>query len=212
MSRATITVLLLAAVIPAAAGCAAKERTASTAPVRSPAARVSPPSTPDGGNASSLGPPPATTGSSAPIPMSPPSSDDPAQPPGGGANFSLPMRVVTNTGGTLVFVPIQVNGRGPYEFVLDTGSSNSSVDRSLVGRLDLPRTGQRHRVQGVTGSGTVPIVKIRRWTLGGVPLRASSLAVVDLGMNVSGLLGSDELRHFGSVTLDFTHDKAWFRR
>ena len=131
---------------------------------------------------------------------------------GNGSGFSLPMRVVTNSGGTLVFVPVRVNGHGPYEFVLDTGSSNSSVDRSLVRRLDLPRTGQQHRVQGVTGSGTVPIVRVQHWTLGGVPLRASSLAVVDLGMNVSGLLGSDELRHFDSVTLDFAHGKVWFRR
>jgi predicted aspartyl protease len=119
--------------------------------------------------------------------------------------------VATSADGTLVFVPVRVNGRGPYEFVLDTGSSNSSVDRSLVRRLGLPRTGQQHRVQGVTGSGTVPIVKVRQWTIGGVPLRAHSLAVVDLGMGVSGLLGSDELRHFSSVTLDFQHDRINFR-
>lgn len=209
MSRVTITALLIAAVLPATAGCAAKERTAPAAHARSSATRVASSSAPAGRTASSAGPPPATTGSFAPTQAL--SSGDPAD-PRGGPGFSLPMRVVTNTGGTLVFVPVRVDGRGPYEFVLDTGSSNSSVDRSLVSRLDLPRTGQRHRVQGVTGSGTVPIVKIRRWTLGGVPLRASSLAVVDLGMNVSGLLGSDELRHFGSVTLDFAHDKVWFRR
>lgn len=125
--------------------------------------------------------------------------------------FSLPMKVVNNNGGTLVFVPVRVNGNGPYEFVLDTGSSNSSVDRSLVRRLGLPRTGRQHRVQGATGSGVVPVVRVREWTLGNVPLRGTTMSEVDLGIGVAGLLGSDELRRFGSVTLDFDHARVLFR-
>jgi predicted aspartyl protease len=102
---------------------------------------------------------------------------------------------------------MRVNGHGPYDFVLDTGSSNSSVDRSLVRRLDLPRTGQLHPVQGVTGSGVVPVVRVHRWTLGGVPMHGTSLSVVDLGIGVGGLLGSDELCRFGDVILDFRHNR-----
>lgn len=125
--------------------------------------------------------------------------------------FSLPMKVINSNGGTLVFVPVRVNGNGPYEFVLDTGSSNSSVDRSLVRRLGLPRTGTQHRVQGATGSGVVPVVRVREWTLGSVPLRGTTMSEVDLGIGVAGLLGSDELRRFGSVTLDFDHNRVLFR-
>lgn len=121
--------------------------------------------------------------------------------------ITLPMRVVRGNGGTLVYVPMKVNGHGPYEFVLDTGSSNSSVDRSLVRRLGLPRTGQQHPVQGVTGSGMVPVVRVRHWTLGGVAMHGSSLSVVDLGIGVGGLLGSDELCRFGNVVLDFRHKR-----
>jgi predicted aspartyl protease len=128
-------------------------------------------------------------------------------PKGRHAHITLPMRIVRGNGGTLVYVPVRVNGHGPYEFVLDTGSSNSSVDRSLVRALDLPRTGKMHPVQGVTGSGVVPVVKVRRWTLGGVPMHGTSLSVVDLGIGVGGLLGSDELCRFGNVNLDFEHHK-----
>ncbi|MCO5966996.1 retropepsin-like aspartic protease [Actinoallomurus soli] len=192
MSRTMITRLLLAALLSLAAGCAetrarpAADLTVGT-PVGSARMRTSPV-------------------------RSAPASPAPPDPFETGKSFSLPMRVIHSGDGTLLFVPVRVNGMGPYDFVLDTGSSNSSVDRSLVRRLRLPRTGQEHRVQGVTGSGVVPIVKIRRWTIGGVPLRATSLAVVDLGMGVAGLLGSDELRHFSSVTLDFQHDRIDFRR
>ncbi|MEV5754630.1 retropepsin-like aspartic protease [Actinoallomurus sp. NPDC052308] len=192
MSRTMITGLLLAAALPMAAGCAETHaRPTADLSVGTPVASARVRTSPVGSAPGSLG-----------VPL--PSDTD--------QSFSLPMRVVRNGGGTLVFVPIRVNGMGPYEFVLDTGSSNSSVDRSLVRRLALPRTGQEHRVQGVTGSGMVPIVKVRSWTLGGVPLRATSLAVVDLNMGVAGLLGSDELRHFSSVTLDFSRDRIDFRK
>jgi predicted aspartyl protease len=128
------------------------------------------------------------------------------------ARISLPLRIVRGNGGTLVYVPMKVNGRGPFEFVLDTGSSNSSVDRSLVRTLGLPRTGQMHPVQGVTGSGVVPVVKLRKWTLGGVSMHGRSLSVVDLGIGVGGLLGSDELCRFGNVTLDFQHNRLLIDR
>jgi predicted aspartyl protease len=128
------------------------------------------------------------------------------------SQITLPMRVVRVSGGTLVYVPVWVNGHGPYEFVLDTGSSNSSVDRSLVRTLGLRRTGQVHPVQGVTGSGVVPIVKVRRWTLGGVAMHGTSLSVVDLGIGVGGLLGSDELCRFENVTLDFRHNRLVLQR
>ncbi|MCO5996409.1 retropepsin-like aspartic protease [Actinoallomurus rhizosphaericola] len=192
MSRTMITRLLLAALLPLAAGCAeTRARPAADLTVGTPAGSARMRTSPV---------------RSAPVS---PGVPDPFET---GKSFSLPMRVIHSGDGTLLFVPVRVNGTGPYDFVLDTGSSNSSVDRSLVRRLRLPRTGQEHRVQGVTGSGLVPIVKIRRWTIGGVPLRATSLAVVDLGMGVAGLLGSDELRHFSSVTLDFQHDRIDFRR
>jgi predicted aspartyl protease len=130
----------------------------------------------------------------------------------GPEQVTLPMRVVRGNGGTLIYVPMRVNGHGPYEFVLDTGSSNSSVDRTLVRRLGLPRTGQQHPVQGVTGSGMVPVVRVHRWTLGGLPMRGTTLSVVDLGIGVGGLLGSDELYRFGTVMLDFRHSRLVIQR
>jgi predicted aspartyl protease len=133
-------------------------------------------------------------------------------PEGRSTQVTLPMRVVRGNGGTLVYVPMKVNGHGPYEFVLDTGSSNSSVDRSLVRRLGLPRTGQQHPVQGVMGSGVVPVVRVHHWTLGGLSMHGTSLSVVDLGIGVGGLLGSDELCRFGNVMLDFRHNKLVIQR
>jgi Aspartyl protease len=181
VSRSVIIGLLLTAALQIAVGCADSR----VGLVRSPRP---------------AGPPVA-----APPPVPTPTPTPSAYP----GQVTLPMRVVrgSGNGGTLVYVPMKVNGHGPYEFVLDTGSSNSSVDRSLVRRLGLPRTGQQHPVQGVTGSGMVPVVRVRHWTLGGLPMHGTSLSVVDLGIGVGGLLGSDELCRFGNVSIDFRHNK-----
>lgn len=126
--------------------------------------------------------------------------------------ISIPIRVVTTGRATLVMVPVRVNGRGPFEFVLDTGASTSTVDRTLERRLTLPRTGETARVRGVTGTSTVPIVRLRGWTLGGQTLAGRTLTVTNMGQpGVSGLLGSDELRRFGRIAIDYQRKRLVLR-
>lgn len=126
---------------------------------------------------------------------------------------SVPIRVVTTGKATLVLVPVEVNGRGPFDFVLDTGASTSTVDRTLVRRLRLPSTGETARVRGVTGESVVPVVRLRAWTVGGQPLAGRSLTVTDLGdPTVFGLLGSDELRRFGRITVDYQRKRLVLRQ
>ncbi|HZB30153.1 MAG TPA: retropepsin-like aspartic protease [Streptosporangiaceae bacterium] len=129
---------------------------------------------------------------------------------------SVPVEVITTQGETMVLVPVRVNGRGPYDFVLDTGASSSTVSRSLMRRLRLPRTGSTAHVRGVTGATVVPMVTVERWTVGGQRLHGDSLPAVDLGGDfgagqVSGLLGSDELRRFGAVRLDYKNERLVLR-
>jgi predicted aspartyl protease len=131
----------------------------------------------------------------------------PAPRPSNGA-FSVPIRVVTERGATIVFVQVMVNGRGPFDFILDTGASSSSVDRSLVQQLQLPLTGATTYVQGIAGEALAPVVRVRGWTLGGQQLRARNMPVFELGdTRVAGLLGSDELRRFGAVTVDYRRQR-----
>jgi predicted aspartyl protease len=129
---------------------------------------------------------------------------------------AVPVQVITTQGETMVLVPVKVNGHGPYDFVLDTGASSSTVSRSLVRRLHLPRTGSTAHVRGVTGATVVPLVTVGRWTVGGQRLHGDSLPVIDLGGDfgtgqVSGLLGSDELRRFGAVRLDYKNERLVLR-
>jgi hypothetical protein len=146
-------------------------------------------------------------------PQAAPAADDHADRSG---EVSVPLTVITNQGGTVVFVPIRINGRGPYDFQLDTGASSSMIGQSLSRRLHLPETNEIAQVNGVAGDTEVPIVAVRRWTLGGQRLHGRDLPALDLGSEpsvgqVDGLLGSDELRRFGAIRIDYKNRRLVLR-
>src|SRR5213082_2801952 len=37
-----------------------------------------------------------------------------------------------------IIVPVKINGKGPYKFVLDTGATFTCIDQKLVDELKLP--------------------------------------------------------------------------
>lgn len=129
---------------------------------------------------------------------------------------SVPIKVVRHGESALELVPVYIDGHGPYVFVLDTGSSVSSVSKQLVTTLHLPLTGTSSRISGVVTSKKVPLASIRNWKVGTVSLAPDRVIVLSNslpgGSTVKGLLGSDELSRFGSVTLDFTDDQLRLAR
>lgn len=135
---------------------------------------------------------------------------------GRSGEVTVPLKVINSRGGTVVLVPIRVNGHGPYDFVLDTGASSSTISESLSQRLRLPDTGETLDVHGVAGDAVVSVFAVRRWTLGGQRLHGRDLPALDLGSQpgagqVHGLLGSDELRRFGAIRLDYKNRRLVLR-
>lgn len=120
---------------------------------------------------------------------------------------TVPMQVVKQGISTLEIVPVTINGQGPLPFLLDTGSSVSSVDTKISQRLGLPTTGETRTIRGVVSKDRVPLVQMSNWKLGSATLAPEQLAAVDLtqtgGGELAGLLGSDELSRFGDIVVDF---------
>ncbi|MFL5825783.1 MAG: retropepsin-like aspartic protease [Thermoleophilaceae bacterium] len=111
-------------------------------------------------------------------------------------------------GSVAVAVPVYVNGKGPFAFILDTGASQSVIDTTLARELKLQKTGDKAPVQGVAGSTVAREVVIDRWRVDKMPLRtlagvAVGLASGDKQAGVAGLLGSDVLSGFESVAIDY---------
>jgi predicted aspartyl protease len=111
-------------------------------------------------------------------------------------------------GATLAFVPVYINGQGPFRFTLDTGASTSTIDAELAHRLQLPVAGKPEEVSGVATVTKGTPVHVDNWRVGDVPLPVQPLVMLpfpdmDGEAQMQGLLGSDVLSRYGAVLVNY---------
>ncbi|HWT11738.1 MAG TPA: retroviral-like aspartic protease family protein [Allosphingosinicella sp.] len=103
-------------------------------------------------------------------------------------------------------VPVSIDGRGPYRFIVDTGAERTVISRELANELALDpgRTATVYSMSEVSRIGTVviPALEVGRRTVN--QIHAPALARRDLG--AEGLLGIDSLRS-QRVELDFVRQE-----
>ncbi len=109
----------------------------------------------------------------------------------------------------LIVVPVTINGSGPYDFVLDTGSNNTMLDEKLADELALPR-GNEGISAGVTGPVTLSAVYANSFSIAGAAVAGKNLFLFtsaklqDLPQKTRGILGEDFLQNF-DVLIDYRH-------
>ncbi len=109
-----------------------------------------------------------------------------------------------------IIVPVLIDGKGPFSFLVDTGADGSMISPALVHTLGLvpSRTGIE-RVEGTTGTEQLPWVSIET-------LRIGSIVKHDVRMPIShspvliGLDGILGLAGFGAVrvSVDFRNNRV----
>lgn len=90
-------------------------------------------------------------------------------------------------------VPVLVNGRGPYRFVVDSGADTSVIGQRAARELQLP-AGTPVTLHGITASAQVERVRVESLGFGQSAFRDMQLPVLqerDLG--AAGMLGIDAL-------------------
>jgi predicted aspartyl protease len=103
---------------------------------------------------------------------------------------------------THMMAPVTINGRGPYQFVLDTGANVSCVANTLVEQLDL-QPGRPRRVHTIVGVRERPSVLIDELTVGKRARRDVEAPALPIkGPGVDGILGVDWLKG-QRLVLDF---------
>ncbi len=107
-----------------------------------------------------------------------------------------------------IWAPVYINGKGPFRLVLDTGATESGLTEEVASILGL-RLDQSPPVllRGVTGTATVPTVRVDYFTVGDLIMRAPLMPIIPDAMGgadgILGTAGLDDKRIF----IDFMHDR-----
>lgn len=103
-------------------------------------------------------------------------------------------------------VPVFLNGKGPFAFVVDTGANRTVVSTEAAAACGLPDAGQVD-VHGIAGVEPAHLAGVRRLAVGSVTSSALTLPVLPRGrLGADGLLGVDILRG-RQMRLDFQDNR-----
>jgi predicted aspartyl protease len=118
----------------------------------------------------------------------------------------------------LILVPVYVDGKGPYEFILDTGAYRCLLSPELSSSIGI-RPQSQQQATGVGGSIKISTARVTSLAVGTATQKNLEVAITDelsrLGdavhSKVDGVLGSNFLKDF-RVALDYQRDVVRFDR
>jgi hypothetical protein len=111
-----------------------------------------------------------------------------------------------------IWAPVMIDGKGPFRLVLDTGANHSAVIQRTADALAQPHVDEMTLVTGVTGSATVPTVRVGSMEVGELLLGPTFLPVVaDVFGGAQGVLGREGLAGM-RIYADFGHDRLTITR
>jgi hypothetical protein len=119
---------------------------------------------------------------------------------------STPMSIVKAPGSITPFANVSVADKGPYAFVVNTGSPTSSINKTVAFTNHLPQNGNGPTQAGVGCSGSVPILASTPVAIGSAahPLVLRSVIIDGTQRpGIIGTLGLDYLGAYGSIVVDY---------
>jgi predicted aspartyl protease len=105
---------------------------------------------------------------------------------------------------------VEVNGSGPYRFIIDLGANRSVLSARLAEQLGLDATGaETVQVHGVTGSAIVPLALVDELRVGHLVLQDQEMPVLGghVFADADGILGVDGLQQ-SRIEVDFRNDRV----
>lgn len=125
-----------------------------------------------------------------------------------GAKTEVPIRLA-NPAKPLILVDVHANGRGPYQFAIDTGTSTSAITPELAKQLSISTSPAG---AGTTGGAPVDFQagSLQSFQLGGAKIDNMTVVVADfftmlnaaVGAKLDGIVGYNFLRHY-KVGIDY---------
>lgn len=108
----------------------------------------------------------------------------------------------------VVLVPALVNGKGPYQFALDSGAGQTVVSSELAKELGLEQ-GEKKEALGAGGKVAISLSKVSSIAVGSAKLEDLPVVITELGLlrlaiggKLDGILGYNYFKNF-KVTIDY---------
>ncbi|MFZ9396628.1 MAG: aspartyl protease family protein [Erythrobacter sp.] len=102
-------------------------------------------------------------------------------------------------------VPVTIDGAGPYDFMIDTGSQATAVTEYITSQITLPSLGPATLV-GMASRRTVEVVELDRFEVGTRTIHNISAPVLQRQhVGADGIIGLDTLQDF-RVLIDFRNE------
>lgn len=123
----------------------------------------------------------------------------------------IPFKLIRES---VISVPVLVNGRGPFDFVFDTGTESSIIDSRLAGKLDISPV-DRVVVFSPTGDKVLAKGFASEIEVGPVKILHSEMVFGELDSlhainpHIRGILGQNVLSHFDYM-IDYAHSMIEF--
>lgn len=140
-------------------------------------------------------------------PFTGPQGTAPANLTQGQSGTTVPLTVTPVPGDVSLSVAVRFGGGRRRDFIVDTGSSQSVVSSGVARAQSLANTDLAQRQSTVCSVITVPLVHSGPWTVPGLTLHPQLMGSTNFGTislsGTQGLLGSDQLRRYGWVILDY---------
>ena len=125
-----------------------------------------------------------------------------------GAQTEIPIRLA-NAAKPLILVDVHANGRGPFQFAIDTGTSTTAITPELAKQLDVTTSPVG---AGTTGGAAVDFhaALLQSFQLGGAKIENMAVVVADfftmlsaaVGAKLDGIVGYNFLRNY-KVVIDY---------
>ena len=121
--------------------------------------------------------------------------------------FQVPYRM---SAANHVVVRAKINGKGPYNFILDTGAPAVFIDKDLAKTLELKVEKSQATLDRLEVEGGAALTKFS--CIIETPFQLSAMNALGLaGVELHGIIGYTYLAHF-KMELDFTRDKMTWTR
>jgi predicted aspartyl protease len=118
----------------------------------------------------------------------------------------------------LLLVEVEVNGHGPFNFVLDTGASFSVITPDTAKAAGVRSTGKSPTAVGAGGFVKASLAKLKTLRLGTRTARNLGVAMMSLdevekrlGVRIDGLIGYNFLKNY-VVTINYPERRLFLKQ